>query len=135
MPLIKWDPSLSVGVEEVDKQHQLLIQRINDLYKAMKAGREHSVLRKLINQLSTYAAMHFAKEEHYFDIFGYPEAQSHKNEHADFEQKVLQFEKDFNNGRQTLSDEIMTFLGNWLANHIKGSDKKYESFFKERGFE
>lgn len=133
MTLIKWDQSLSVGIEEIDKQHQLLIQRINELYKAMSAAKEHSVLRKLINQLYTYAAMHFAKEEHYFDIFGYPEAESHKKEHSDFEQKVSQFEKDFNNGRQALSDEIMSFLGNWLANHIKGSDKKYEPFFKERG--
>lgn len=135
MQLINWDPGFSVHIEEIDKQHQLLIKMINELYKAMSAGKEHSALRKLINQLHNYAAMHFAKEEHYFDIFGYPDAKLHKKEHADFEQKVSLFEKDFNNGRQTLSDEIMSFLCNWLANHIRGSDKKYEPFFKERGLE
>ena len=108
---------------------------INDLYDAMNAGEEKAVLQKLINRLNVYAAMHFAKEEHYFDTFGYPETELHKKEHSDFEEKVLDFENDFNEGSQSLSIEIVNFLGDWLVGHIQGSDKKYASFLNQRGIE
>ena len=135
MVLINWHPSFSINIEEIDKQHQLLVKMINDLYDAMNAGEEKAVLQKLINRLNIYAAMHFAKEEHYFDTFGYPETELHKKEHSDFEEKVLNFESDFNRGSQSLSTEIVNFLGNWLVGHIQGSDKKYASFLNQRGID
>jgi hemerythrin-like metal-binding protein len=135
MALINWHPSFSINIEEIDKQHQLLVKMINDLYDAMNAGKEKAILEKMIGRLNVYAAMHFAKEEHYFDMFGYPETESHKKEHSDFEEKVLKFENDFNDGSQNLSAEIVNFLGDWLVGHIKGSDKKYALFLNERGIQ
>jgi len=38
MALINWHPSFSINIEEIDKQHQLLVKMINDLYDAMNAG-------------------------------------------------------------------------------------------------
>ena len=133
MALINWHPNFSINIEEIDKQHQLLVKMINNLYDAMNAGEEKAVLQKLINRLNIYAAMHFAKEENYFDTFGYPETELHKKEHSDFEEKVLDFESDFNKGSQSLSIEIVNFLGDWLVGHIQGSDKKYASFLNQRG--
>ena len=135
MAVLNWHPSFSINIEEIDKQHQLLVNMINDLYDAMNAGKEKVVLEKLINRLNIYAAMHFAREEHYFDMFGYPDAELHKKEHSDFEKKVYKFESDFHKGSQSLSTEIVNFLGNWLVGHIKGSDKKYAPFLIERGIE
>ena len=50
-----------------------------------------------------------------------------------FEKKVFAFESEFNEERQALSIEIMNFLSQWLVSHIKGSDKKYGPFLKQRG--
>ena len=133
MALINWQPSFSVNVKEIDQQHQLLVNMINDLYDAMNSGKEKEELQKLINRLNVYAAMHFAKEEHYFDLFAYPEGELHKKEHNDFEDEVSKFESDFIKGSQSLSMEIMNFLSNWLVEHIKGSDKKFGPFLNERG--
>ena len=133
MSLLKWDESFSVNVEMIDKQHQMLLTMINDLYDAMNSGKEKDVIQKLIGKLKDYAAMHFGREEHYFKIFSYPESEVHEKEHNDFEEKVLKFENDFIEGRQSLSMEIMNFLSHWLVGHIKGSDKKYGPFFNERG--
>ena len=133
MDLITWDASFSVNVEMIDKQHQMLVQMINDLNNAMLNGNEKETIGKLINKLITYAAMHFAREEHYFDTLGYSEADIHKSQHDDFEKKVSAFESDFKAGRQSLSQEIIQFLSNWLVEHIKGSDKKYGPFLTARG--
>lgn len=133
MPLIEWDSSFSVNVELIDEQHNMLVKMINDLYDAMLSGKENEELSKLINQMSVYAAMHFAREEHYFDTLGYPDAEEHKDEHLYFENQVSQFENEFNEGKQELTNEILQFLSNWLVKHIKGTDKKFGPFLNERG--
>ena len=133
MDLIAWDASFSVNVEMIDKQHQMLIQMVNKLNIAMLNGNEKETIGNLINKLITYTAMHFAREEHYFDTLGYPKADIHKIQHDDFEKKVSAFESDFKAGRQSLSQDIMQFLSNWLVEHIKGSDKKYSPFLTAKG--
>ena len=133
MELVTWDTSFSVNVEMIDKQHQMLFQIVNKLNNAMLNGNEKETIGKLINKLITYAAMHFAREEDYFDTLGYPETDVHKNQHNEFEKKVSVFEADFTADRQGLSQDIMQFLSNWLVEHIKGSDKKYSTFLTERG--
>jgi hemerythrin len=133
MTFIKWKTSFSVNVVEIDRQHQKLVGIINDLYLAMEKGKGKEVVEKIITELYDYAATHFKMEERYFDQFGYPEADSHKKEHASFTKKVSEFNDGFQKGRVLLSIELMKFLSDWLQNHIKGSDKKYAPFFNERG--
>jgi hemerythrin len=135
MAFLDWQPNFSVSVKEIDDQHQYLISLINNLYAAMQSGQDREALGKLINQLVIYAAMHFAKEEHYFDLLGYPESDAHKREHDAFEMKVTEFEDNFKYGKQDMSIDVMNFLCNWLVDHIKGSDKKYGPFLNERGIQ
>lgn len=133
MALIQWNDGLSVGVVEIDKQHQRLVGMINELYDAMKEGKGKDALGSIINGLIGYAGTHFRTEEKYFDKFGYPDARDHKKEHLDFTKKVAEFKNGFDKGRVGLSVEVMTFLSDWLQNHIKGADKKYGPFFNEKG--
>lgn len=133
MAFLDWQPNFSVNVKELDDQHQYLVSLINDLYVAMRNGEDRQALGKLINQLVIYAAMHFAKEEDYFDRLGYPEADAHKKQHTAFEIKVTEFEDAFKRGEQDLSIDVMNFLCNWLVGHIKGSDKQYGPFLNDRG--
>ena len=133
MDLITWDASYSVNVALIDKQHQMLVQIVNDLNNAMHNGNEKETIEELINKLIMYAAMHFAREEDYFDTLGYPETDVHKRQHNEFENQVSAFEADFQADRQGLSQDILQFLKDWLVGHIKGSDKKYSTFLIERG--
>ncbi len=133
MELIKWKPDYNINIEIIDKQHQMLVSMINELYVAMSTGKDRADLEKLISRLSVYAAMHFAREEHYFNIFRYPETELHEKQHNDFETAVQQFERDFKEGKQELSIEIINFLVDWLVGHINGSDKKYMPFLVAKG--
>jgi hemerythrin len=133
MALIQWNDSLSVNVAEIDKQHQKLVQMINELHDAMLQKRGSSVLGPLVNGLIDYAGTHFRTEEKYFVRFAYPEAAAHKKLHADFVAKVLDFKTKFEANAVGLSLEVMTFLSNWLQSHIKGEDKKYTACFNASG--
>jgi len=133
MTLIKWDDSLSVGVKEIDLQHQKLFSMINELNDAMRQGKSREVMGKILAGLKNYTVTHFGVEERYFDRFGYPEADSHKREHTQFVEKLSEFEKGFQEGRLSVSLELMNFLNKWLRGHIKVVDKKYTNFFHEHG--
>ena len=133
MPLVDWDESFHLNISEIDRQHQMLVTMLNDLYVARQFQKEKEELSKLLNRMSVYAAFHFAKEEDLLASFGYPEADRHMQEHSDFEKKVFDFENDFADGKVDLSMDVMTFLGNWLVDHIKGSDKHCARFLTERG--
>jgi hemerythrin len=133
MELIVWDPSFSVNVEFLDKQHRMLIQIINDLHNATRVGNEKDTIEKLIGHLLTHATMHFAREEHYFDIFGYPDTDIHKKQHKDFGKRISAFEDDFKAGREGVSKDTMKFLSDCVVEHIKENDKKIGPFLNERG--
>jgi len=133
MALITWNDSMSVNVEEIDKQHQKLVQIINDLHDAMREGKEKEVLGNILTRLIDYTSYHFSTEEKYFDKFGYPDSDPHKKEHRDLLEQVFEFRKAFDEGKALLTIELMNFLKDWLTHHMQGSDKKYGHFFNERG--
>jgi hemerythrin len=133
MPLINWNDTLSVNVNEIDQQHKNLIRMINELNDAMKQGKGRTVIGKIIKDMIDYTTTHFKTEEGYFDRFGYPEAAGHKREHALFVEKVSAFSKGFEEEKLSLSIEVLDFLSDWLKNHIKGTDRKYSEFFNRKG--
>lgn len=133
MALINWDDSLSVKVTLIDQQHQKLVAMINELSDAMKQGKGKDVLGRIVSGLVSYTVTHFKTEEKYFDQFGYPERDSHKKLHTAFVQKVSEFKAGIEQGKQTLTIEVLNFLSDWLQKHIKVVDKQYSQFFNEKG--
>ena len=133
MACIRWQDSFSVNIKEIDLQHQRLVKLINDLDDAMRVGKGKALLNQLIVELFKYTQEHFATEERYFDKFGYPEAAAHKQEHRQFLTKVNNFSEKYLANQLGLSIEIMSFLSDWLQNHIQGSDKKYAPYLIKNG--
>lgn len=133
MALIYWMPDYNTNIEIIDKQHRLLVDLINELHDSHTAGKDRQILLKLINKVGMYAATHFAREEDYFERFGYPDMDDHLQEHDYFEDMLSQFEDEFKSGKQDLSFNVLVFLSDWLVNHINGSDKKYVPFLKANG--
>lgn len=134
MVLFVWDAAkYSVGIKEIDGQHKILVDMLNELYDAMQSGKSHDVLGGIILKLVNYTKTHFSTEEKYFDRFGYPDTFSHKKEHEKFTQKVLAFKNDFDSGKTALTVGITSFLKDWLSSHIQGIDKKYAPFLNSKG--
>jgi hemerythrin-like metal-binding protein len=135
MSLITWQNTYSVNVAEIDTQHKTLIAMINELFDAMKAKRGDTVIEGIIEKLASYTETHFKTEEKYFDRFGYAETAAHKLAHAQFVDKVVDFQAKLKAGSITLSIEILRFLEKWLVTHIQVEDKKYSAFFNEKGLQ
>ena len=133
MALIKWSNQLSLNIVEIDLQHQKLISMFKELNDSMKLGKGNDVIGKVLANMVTYAKVHFKTEDKYFITYGYPDKDAHNREHEIFMKKVSEFQNDFNSGKLGLSVKVLTFLSDWLRNHIMNSDKKYSQFFIEKG--
>lgn len=133
MPLFVWEDKYKVGVKEFDEQHKKLIELINKLYDAMKQGHGKDVLKSILNDLFEYTKYHFETEEKYFSDYNYPDKNEHVKVHNELRNKVIDLKNKLDNGTTVISGELMKFLKEWLVNHIMDSDKKYGTFFNERG--
>ncbi|MGD6933627.1 MAG: bacteriohemerythrin [Candidatus Bathyarchaeia archaeon] len=133
MPIMQWNDSLSVSVRSIDAQHKMLLKHLNDLADAMSQGKAKDALMPILSQLVAYTQMHFSTEEKYMQQWNFPQYEAHKNEHNAFVDQVAQFQKDFQAGKAALSVQVLKFLKDWVANHIKETDKNYGSFFNSHG--
>jgi len=123
--LITWSDQYSVEVSSIDAQHQKLIGFINDLHAAMAARQGSAVAGKILNGLVAYTVTHFSFEEGLLATKGYPDLAAHKAEHSKLMASVKKLQQEFQEGKITLSLELMRFLKSWLMDHIAGVDKKY----------
>ena len=130
---MNWNEDLSVRVGEIDSQHKKLIQLINTLHDAMKAGQAKQVLETTLQELASYAVYHFQAEEKYMQQFKYPGYLSHKLKHDAFVKKVTGFQADYQAGKLGLSLDLMNFLKDWVTTHIRETDKKYSDTFIRNG--
>jgi hemerythrin len=129
----QWNDSYSVKVGAMDTQHRKLFDIIRELYSAMRSGHGKDVTGKVLTRLIDYTVQHFAAEEKLMEKNGYPVLAAHQAEHRALTDKVVAFKKSFDTGSALITLELMTFLQNWLTNHIQTVDKKYGDFLNSKG--
>ena len=133
MALINWHSNYAVNVKEIDKQHQHLINIMNELHDGMKTGKGKEILGTVLDELIKYTDFHFKYEEKLFDKYCFPEANMHKRQHSDLVEQVVAFKENFISGKKVLTMEVMDFLKAWLTSHIVGSDKNYSAYLNSKG--
>lgn len=133
MGFIKWTSRYAVHIEEVDRQHQKLIELINTLYDAMSVGKGKDVLGQVLSELVEYTTYHFNTEDRLFREHGYPGRDQHRKEHDDLTAKTKALKQAFDTGNKKLAVDVMLFLSNWLNDHILEEDMKYAQFLTSKG--
>ncbi len=133
MEKIYWDKSYSVGLHEIDKQYQRLIEIINQLIDAQGASVQSEEISDILTNMMSYAFYHFQDEENLMSKYNYPEYGTHRKEHMGFIQKTAELSSDAIDLEKNVPSEMLLFLKDWLLNHILKSDMQYKDFFKEKG--
>ena len=128
---VQWTSNMDLGVADMDKQHRLLVDYINELYNAMKNNSDAQNLLDILHKLRNYTSTHFRDEEKHFVHTDYPSTKEHLQIHKEFEAKVNQVEQGIKQGTITLSMDLLSFLKEWLVQHIMGTDAEYVSYVKK----
>ncbi len=130
---IEWSDEFSVGIQEIDEQHKVLIDLLNDLHDAITNRRAADVTDNILKRLDDYVHIHFAVEESLMRILHYPEYKQHKLKHDELIDQLTKLNKKLEAGRASISFELMYFLKMWLTKHILEIDKRFGPYFIQQG--
>ncbi len=131
--MLVWDSSYSVRVKEIDNQHKRMIDYINLLEASMKDDDPKEMIANILKSLVVYTIDHFTLEEDYFRKFNYNKTEEHVGEHQKLISELDNYVTQFKSGEDFNSDHFMSFLRDWLIDHIMGADKEYMRCFSENG--
>lgn len=124
-----WKDSYRLGVERIDQQHIELFRMTEDLVNAVKKGATVEDYQKALVFLKDYVIYHFRDEEAYQASIHYRDLAAHQEEHRQFTQTVLNYEKRLTeNGfdEKTMKDLAGTVTA-WLIYHVVDTDQKIVS--------
>lgn len=130
---IQWTQALSVGVTEIDAEHQELFRRAGRLLEALEAGKRAEIV-ELVEFLHGYAARHFGLEEAWMRETLYPGYVRHKAEHDRFvaDLRLIARELDSGGQRAVAPFELGRWLAEWLKKHVSGTDRELGRYLVKR---
>jgi len=130
--VVQWSESMSVGNQNIDEQHMILLDTINQLATA-ESQNDRPVVSMIIDELVSYASFHFFFEERLMADAGYPELDRHRRIHQGFSQWIIDVREEFvRHRRSKVGERILVYLRDWLRNHILVEDQLYAPFIKDR---
>jgi hemerythrin len=135
MNKIRWDDSLSIGIELIDEQHKKWLEHLDNVSTAIESQQGLGQIAKTLGFLDDYTRFHFSTEEKHMTENDYPGLKGHRAKHEELKGTLANLIQDFEEegATHTLADSINTFLGNWLVNHIQQVDQQFGAFVKEKG--
>jgi hemerythrin len=131
MPILTWDKIFELGVSPFDEDHKHLVGLINEIHDNLIVDASHDDLGAIIAKLIEYATNHFAAEENSMAFNDYSGLTLHREEHAKFCRMVVSVIDDFREGKNDLSLDVLSFLGNWLFDHILHTDAEYCQYLQD----
>jgi hemerythrin len=131
MAFIEWEEKHNIAVKQFNDDHKKLFGYINELHSGLKSGLGIQDMGYILKNLVNYTVVHFHREEKFMIKHNYPDHDDHKIEHEFLIKKVSDFQSEFEQGKKAFSIELLSFLNDWITNHILITDMKYKQFFIE----
>ena len=130
MKKLEWNKSLSLGVKQLDEEHQQLVALANNLVSAFRAGVAEDDLEAVFTELREYTVFHFRDEERYMQEIGFPGRGAHAARHKILKEQVKHYQRDLYKKSEVLPSEVLEFLRSWLIDHIIYEDMKISRFVR-----
>ncbi len=121
---LEWTEQLSVGNALIDTEHENLIDMINSVEHALRAGDQPALLSSF-KRLADGVRLHFMTEEKIAQAIRFP-FDHHHGAHQ-YLQKELQYMREELEAKSGMWSEgavehFSRMLGSWMMDHIAGED-------------
>lgn len=127
MDAFQWNECFVTGVTMVDEQHHELVNIMNRFGEILMQANESTQveLERVFGELADYSKYHFQEEETMMRAIGLDSrhVQHHCDEHAKFLQDVTRMHAATGLAGREGASRLLTYLTNWLAYHILGTDQ------------
>ena len=130
MELVEWRDDFKIGIEEVDFEHQELIELINESYNEAKKDSSTSAVLDSLGEIFVQISAHFALEEKEMRELKYDQYEVHKEDHEDLLDSIRDIMDDYEE-RETLDEEEFgARLKDWFVNHFSTKDARLHKFLE-----
>jgi len=128
MEKIVWDDSFNIQVDVIDQQHRRLVELMNRLIAIQDEKASDDDISDILGAMTNYLGYHFDTEEQLMIDCGYPELESHREEHQTFVTQTAYFIATYREGGASLKSDILLFLKEWLVEHILKTDGAFGDY-------
>lgn len=128
---IHWQPEWESGNNEIDKQHQELIEITNELLNMSFAGRDSQATRQQIELLLNHIVHHFEYEESLLVKVGFPTYMTHANIHKGLVAKALRLTESYDKGEVKVSAFFSFIVDDVIVGHLADNDVGFFSFVQD----
>lgn len=124
--VIPWSNQLATGMVDLDKQHQRLIDIINELGRMHAEGATAQDLLPVFKELRNYTIYHFQHETDLMQLWPVNEANkaAHLKAHQGFIDRIEKAGDLMATHPEAVVDNLLAFLVKWLVHHISGVDTR-----------
>lgn len=120
-----WTEDYRVGVDEIDRDYQVIFRLINETSRALSADEQsdHEETDAAYSELLQFIQAHFGREEVIMQTCAYPNIDMHRVQHGRFIQKMETMINKWRVERDKRAlEEFGRFLRDWWNHHISESD-------------
>jgi len=128
MTLVEWRDEFKIGIEEVDFEHQELIELINELYAETKKENSAMAVMECLEEIFAKISAHFALEEKVMRDLQYDQYEDHKEDHELLLDSIMDIMDDYAAETRLDEEEFADRLNDWFVRHFSTKDARMHRF-------
>jgi hemerythrin len=135
--LLVWKEEFAIDRGPIDKDHRVLVARVNDVLMHLSDNPRVEAVRKAIYSLRTYADFHFRREERLQAETACPGLVEHAAEHRDV---LARFDNLIDELESLPADAVVpehktkkAMLYRWILHHLHDTDRVLKQHLAARG--
>lgn len=133
---ILWRPAMAIGDATIDTDHQKLIDLINMVEAILLESGERTQLKRVLDELSTYARLHFDREEGIMRLIHYVGLEHHQHAHRSLRSQLTELRASIESAALEAlpPDELqrlVVLLRRWLVDHVFKEDMQLRPFLRQ----
>jgi hemerythrin-like metal-binding protein len=128
--LLEWRPQYSVGVEEVDHEHRLMIGLINSLHERLGQERSGERVEEFFAEIHADIAAHFALEEKVMRDRHYDALAAHKADHERLLDELREMMDEMAAGAVLIDERLGARLSAWFGGHFQTHDARLHKYLQ-----
>ena len=124
MNLLIWKEEFSVGVVEIDQEHQELIELINTLHRSAREGVTRKQVLDGLNDIYIHIAAHFSHEERLMLKSRYRLYSEHRADHEALLDDLRDIMEEVAVDGEFEERRLSIDLDRWFSDHFRTHDAK-----------
>ena len=124
--------SESLTIDSIRNNKKKIEELIQFFSKSIEEKKCEDEIVNVFHKISFYTHDFFINEELFMKKYEMPSFSEHVKEHKEFADKMIYFQKEFEQGTPSLCTDLLSYLEFWYDKHILNSDEEIVAYIKDK---